>query len=75
MTDVIDDAQVHEAHYQRLAMAAHIAQQEHAPQVILDDGVHCLDCDDLIPAARMEILPYAVRCVDCQELWELDQRG
>ncbi|ELC3101909.1 TraR/DksA C4-type zinc finger protein [Salmonella enterica] len=31
---------------------------------------YCEDCDILIPAARLEVLPDAVCCVGCQTLRE-----
>lgn len=31
----------------------------------------CEDCDEWIRPARLEIMPYAVRCRACQEKWEL----
>jgi DnaK suppressor protein len=38
----------------------------------LADGTYgkCLDCGREIPAARLEVMPEAVRCVDCQRLFE-----
>jgi DnaK suppressor protein len=34
----------------------------------LDDGTYgrCVDCDGEIPSKRLEALPYAARCIDCQ---------
>ena len=33
-----------------------------------DDGSYgrCADCDDDIPAARLEAEPWALRCIDCE---------
>lgn len=38
----------------------------------LDDGSYgeCIDCDEPIPEARLEVEPWAARCVGCQEAWE-----
>ncbi len=35
----------------------------------LDDGTygHCEDCGEPLPEGRLEILPYARRCVQCQQ--------
>ncbi|MFG2089398.1 MULTISPECIES: TraR/DksA family transcriptional regulator [unclassified Spirillospora] len=35
----------------------------------LDDGTYglCEDCREPVPAGRLEILPYARRCVRCQQ--------
>ena len=39
----------------------------------LDEGEYgrCQDCDRWIRPARLEIMPYAVRCRDCQSKWEI----
>jgi len=38
------------------------------------DGVRCcLDCEDPIPLRRLDTLPYAVRCVECQEREEMER--
>ena len=38
----------------------------------LDAGTYgmCDDCDDEISAGRLELLPFAIRCRDCQEDYE-----
>ncbi len=36
----------------------------------------CIDCGDWIPPARLEVMPYALRCKQCQEKIEkLEQIG
>lgn len=37
-----------------------------------NDGSYglCVDCDVVIPIARLEVEPTALRCVRCQELYE-----
>ncbi len=35
---------------------------------------HCMDCGRWICAARLQIMPHAVRCRDCQEKWEKAHR-
>lgn len=30
----------------------------------------CLGCHDMIPARRLDSIPWAARCVDCQQQWE-----
>jgi DnaK suppressor protein len=34
------------------------------------DYGRCLDCERWIRPARLEMMPYAVRCRDCQSKWE-----
>ena len=40
----------------------------------LDQGLYgcCTECGDDIPIARLRALPFAVRCVDCEEACEAD---
>lgn len=45
MSDEADDAQGHEAHYARLALATHYANLEHAEQIFIDGKACCVDCD------------------------------
>ena len=30
----------------------------------------CIDCEDIIPKARRDSVPHAMRCVDCESLHE-----
>lgn len=55
--------------------AAQIEDIEGAIQRI-DDGVYgiCADCGKLIPRKRLEVLPFAQRCLDCEGLWERKAR-
>jgi DnaK suppressor protein len=32
----------------------------------------CIDCGDAIPRGRLEAIPWALRCVGCQELFSSD---
>jgi len=52
------------AHEQLLAMRDEITRALHKH----DEGTaeRCDDCGNAIPAARLEALPWAVRCVQCQ---------
>lgn len=38
----------------------------------IDDGEYgiCLGCHDMIPARRLNTIPWAALCVDCQQEWE-----
>lgn len=33
----------------------------------------CCDCEKNIPVARLEALPFALRCIPCQEKYELNR--
>ena len=42
------------------------ARKANAPEFDPEfDGVHCIECDAEIPAARLKL--HKIRCVDCQE--------
>ena len=42
----------------------------------LEDDAYgiCVDCDDDIAPKRLQAVPWASRCVSCQEKWELENR-
>ena len=44
----------------------------HAAQMQAAD---CADCGEPIPAARRVANPAAIRCIDCQEIYERRHRG
>lgn len=47
------------------------ARKANAPEFDPEfDGLHCIECDAEIPAARLKL--HKIRCVDCQE--ELENR-
>ncbi len=35
----------------------------------------CEDCGELIPAARRQAMPCAIRCIDCQQVFEFNKKG
>lgn len=41
----------------------------------IDEGTYgvCVDCGEDIPVARLSAMPFALRCVDCQETHEKTQ--
>lgn len=58
----------------KLALASHEQAQHDAGQIRVDSEVYCVDCDEVVDAARVKALPQCVRCIACQELWELELR-
>lgn len=49
----------------------HKHREKTNPQVSTEDSVrYCVDCGEPIPAARLKAVPDAIRCVDCQQLFE-----
>ena len=39
-------------------------------QQIVNNQVHCIDCDIAVSPARLAAKPKAARCIDCQQYWE-----
>lgn len=67
--DIIDEANAMADFFRENALNALNAIRQNgaleAPLYI--DGVRCcLDCEEPIPAKRLEVNPGAVRCVECQ---------
>ncbi|OLN31322.1 hypothetical protein DVDV_0110 [Desulfovibrio sp. DV] len=66
MADEADQAQATEVMHRQAALdcarCRHVEEQEYAGGRIV-----CRDCGEPIPAARLDILPTACRCVACQE--------
>lgn len=73
MSDVADDAQVIQAHHERLMYDQYARARDETEQWLEDGVVYCVDCGIEIPPARLLVLPAAARCVDCQELWEYER--
>lgn len=75
MTDSADQAEELFEFSQALAFRNH-RQNRDSERPDLDDAGRrlCLDCGDPIPEERIILLPWCVRCVDCQELHEQKDR-
>ncbi|PCJ88590.1 MAG: conjugal transfer protein TraR [Thiotrichaceae bacterium] len=75
MTDVLDRATETEMRNSELALRN---QQESARQtespLIIEGNRCCLDCEDVVPKKRLKAYPDAVRCVYCQEDFELKEK-
>ena len=78
MTDFVDDAN------DLIDLATHVAisnalnDRYHNVSIteIIDPITHkliriCSDCDELIPQSRLDVLPNAALCVDCQNIREI----
>ncbi len=67
MADIADMAQAREeAHRARAILAARRMMHAGDQETDADGHVICADCGERIPAARLRVLPRAVRCVECQ---------
>ncbi len=73
--DVVDDADLADIALrdamQRATFSRHQARLTAVEEALtrIEEGTYgrCRDCGEEIPLARLEILPFATRCVDCQE--------
>lgn len=64
MTDIVDVASEIEQEAIRVALLNHQAKQG------LLSRHFCIDCDIVIPAARLAVVKGCLRCVDCQSIHE-----
>ena len=68
--DVVDMAYESQEIYLKTAFANQQCQARKIPLII--NGIRrCLDCENPIPIERLEIQPDAVRCVACQNKYNL----
>lgn len=65
MADIADDASNIEQERINIALQAHKSKQN------LISRVFCIDCEIVIPAARLAIVRGCQRCVDCQSIAEM----
>ena len=67
LTDENDRASAIEAQFNEDALEN--ARRKTLPETNPDfDGVHCIDCDEKIPAARLKL--GKIRCIECQTVLE-----
>ena len=72
--DDIDIAQQREQWDRELALKARGQRQDETPNYDETGKRLCLDCDMRIPTRRLQAVPNAVRCIDCQQLHEQRNR-
>lgn len=71
--DDIDRAQQREQFDREQAIAAAAAPDQAKPLYI--DGLPCCcECGAVIPKARLDALPTAARCIECQGVFDKQQR-
>ena len=76
MAGIGDDAGKLNEVYQKAALAKQQADARTQETPLVVDGVRlCLDCEDAIPAERLQRMPYAVRCVHCQQTHEAREKA
>jgi DnaK suppressor protein len=69
--DVFDRAQENDQLFRDLALREHFAGRVKGQEERVMD---CIDCGDQIPLERLEAMPNAVRCLECQEKEERKAR-
>ncbi len=69
MTDIIDRAAELEQMNRDLALQEN-ERRSYEPPDEDANGRYCLDCSEQIPDERIIRIPWAVRCVECQQLHE-----
>jgi DnaK suppressor protein len=77
--DQVQSMHVREESAMRLGRRSHtLAEVDRSLQAISEGSYGiCVDCDEEISLKRLETIPWAARCVRCQELverWEADER-
>jgi RNA polymerase-binding transcription factor DksA len=71
LTDENDRASAIEAQFNEDALE--VARRRTAPEVDPDfDGVHCIECAEGIPAARLKLSK--IRCIECQTVIEKQEK-
>lgn len=72
MTDVLDLTEQREAQVLalRLDKCRQTALSDDEIAQIIQAGRDCCECGLPIPAQRLRVQPFAVRCIDCQQDYE-----
>jgi len=63
--DDADYAQAKQEMYLDIALREHRSGYTDDP-LIVDGRRRCVDCERIIPQARLKVVPQAVRCIGCQ---------
>ena len=75
MTDILDRAKELEMQQRDVALKNHqAAAKQTEPPLVIDGQRCCRACEEPIPAERLKASPDAVRCVWCQQDFELKQK-
>lgn len=72
--DDLDRAQVREELDRELALAAQRGRTAPLFTPGIHTVTHCCDCGSEIPEARRQAVPGTLLCVDCQAIFEQQQR-
>ena len=70
MADIADLAEAREAKARADAINRITHRKHETPLARVDGRRICRDCEEVIPLARLDAAPHAVRCVPCQQALE-----
>lgn len=72
MTDIVDLAQAQNEGIVEKQLATRVKPALSAEDVerIVRQGRECVDCGEPIAPQRLRAVPFATRCIECQEEWE-----
>jgi phage/conjugal plasmid C-4 type zinc finger TraR family protein len=72
--DELDRVQAASEVYQEAALQFHRYKRarEPVPEGNAEEKRRCIDCEDIIPKARIKANPNAVRCIGCQAIHEYE---
>lgn len=74
LADMAQDRIEADLESQRAAMAEHIAKAGKMVPLVVDGVLMCVDCGYPIEPRRVEALPQAARCGECQGWFELERK-
>ena len=77
--DQVLSMHIREEHAIHLGRRSRVLAEINRSLRAIDEGSYgiCIDCEEEISLKRLETIPWASRCIGCQqrlELWEVDER-
>jgi len=67
--DIMDNASQSVIDFENQCIRAHQSKQAIYSDTA-ESVLYCVDCDVKIPERRKQVLPKAIRCVRCQEIYD-----
>lgn len=72
--DILDKAKTLEMADRQRALENHKRMAKEPDQLVVNDQVHCIDCEKPVNPKRLAIKPNAARCISCQSLSDPKER-
>lgn len=69
--DIMDNVSQSVIDFENHCILMHKSRQE-VTSYTAESVIYCIDCECKIPERRKQVLPKAIRCVKCQELYDQD---